>query len=229
MNFELEHALLRGRYMRAAAQIELHGIPIDMAALRELKENWSDIQDELIRRIDLDYGVYDGRTFKVERFSKYLQNRDLAWPYLPSGALDLKEDTFRQMSKMHPDILPLHELRYAMSQLRLSDLAVGSDGRNRTMLSAFRARTGRNQPSNSKFIFGPAVWLRGLIRPHEGRALAIHRLVTAGIWNRSGALEGREDDGGIHLRRSVPGLREASSRRSCRCHEKEPQFDSGTI
>jgi DNA polymerase I-like protein with 3'-5' exonuclease and polymerase domains len=39
-------------------------------------------------------------------------------------------------------------------------------------LSPFRARTGRNQPSNSRFIFGPAVWLRGLIRPDAGRALA---------------------------------------------------------
>jgi DNA polymerase I-like protein with 3'-5' exonuclease and polymerase domains len=39
-------------------------------------------------------------------------------------------------------------------------------------LSPFRARTGRNQPSNSRFIFGPAVWLRGLIKPAEGRALA---------------------------------------------------------
>jgi DNA polymerase I-like protein with 3'-5' exonuclease and polymerase domains len=53
---------------------------------------------------------------------------------------------------------------------RMADLAVGQDGRNRTMLSAFRARTGRNQPSNTKFIFGPSVWLRGLIKPPLGYA-----------------------------------------------------------
>ena len=40
------------------------------------------------------------------------------------------------------------------------------------MLSAFRARTGRNQPSNTKFIFGPSVWLRGLIKPPPGHAIA---------------------------------------------------------
>jgi DNA polymerase I-like protein with 3'-5' exonuclease and polymerase domains len=40
------------------------------------------------------------------------------------------------------------------------------------MLSAFRARTGRNQPSNTHFIFGPAVWLRSLIRPKPGFGLA---------------------------------------------------------
>src|SRR5438552_8491010 len=56
--------------------------------------------------------------------------------------------------------------------MRLSDLAVGHDGRNRTLLSAFRARTGRNQPSNTRFIFGPSVWLRGLIKPPPGYGLA---------------------------------------------------------
>src|SRR5262249_54748743 len=33
-------------------------------------------------------------------------------------------------------------------------------------------RTGRNQPSNSRFIFGPSCWLRSLIRPAMGRAVA---------------------------------------------------------
>src|SRR5262249_29350909 len=55
---------------------------------------------------------------------------------------------------------------------RLNDLAVGKDGRNRVLLSAFRSRTGRNQPSNAKFIFGPSVWLRGLIKPAPGLGIA---------------------------------------------------------
>jgi DNA polymerase I len=38
-------------------------------------------------------------------------------------------------------------------------------------LSAFRSRTSRNQPSSSKFIFGPSVWIRGLITPPPGHAL----------------------------------------------------------
>jgi DNA polymerase-1 len=40
------------------------------------------------------------------------------------------------------------------------------------LLSPFRARTGRNQPSSTKFIFGPSVWLRGLIKPPEGHGTA---------------------------------------------------------
>ena len=40
------------------------------------------------------------------------------------------------------------------------------------MLSPFMSRTGRNQPSNSRFIFGPSAWLRGLIKPNKDRAIA---------------------------------------------------------
>ena len=56
--------------------------------------------------------------------------------------------------------------------MRLNDLAVGHDARNRTILSAFRAKTSRNQPSNTQFIFGPSTWLRGLIKPPPGHAVA---------------------------------------------------------
>ena len=96
----------------------------------------------------------------------------IPWPLLESGQLDLKDETFRQMAKAYPVVSPYRELRHSLSELRLNDLAVGRDGRNRTILSAFRSRTGRNQPSNTKFIFGPSVWLRGLIKPPPGHGVA---------------------------------------------------------
>ena len=40
------------------------------------------------------------------------------------------------------------------------------------MLSPYRSTTGRNQPSTTKFIFGPAVWTRGLIKPPPGYGIA---------------------------------------------------------
>jgi DNA polymerase I len=76
------------------------------------------------------------------------------------------------MAKTHLAVAPLRELRSSLADLRLNDLAVGRDGRNRTILSAFRSRTGRNQPSNSKFIFGPSTWLRSLIMPPPGYGAA---------------------------------------------------------
>jgi hypothetical protein len=168
----LGHALLRGRYMAAAARMERAGVPIDREALKLLRRHWPDVQDQLIAEIDRDYGVYDGRTFKADRFAAWLAKNNIPWPSLDSGRLDLCDDTFRDMARACSAVAPLRELRAALSQMRLSDLAVGGDGRNRTLLSAFRARTGRNQPSNTRFIFGPAVWLRGLIKPPPGHGLA---------------------------------------------------------
>ena len=118
------------------------------------------------------HGVYDGRSFRADRWARLLVRNDIPWPTLESGQLDLSDDTFREMAKVHPLVSPYRELRSSLSDLRLNDLAVGRDDRNRTILSAFRARTGRNQPSNSKFIFGPSVWLRGLIKPPPGHGVA---------------------------------------------------------
>ncbi|HYO70289.1 MAG TPA: DNA polymerase [Archangium sp.] len=171
-SLDLPRALHRGRYMVAAAHIEHQGIPIDVSALALLREHWTSIQDDLIAEVDKAYGIYDGRSFRQERFERYLTAHGIPWPRTDGGQLALDDDTFRQMARSQPALAPLRELRYALSQMRLADLAVGSDGRNRVLLSAFSSRTGRNQPSNSKFIFGPAVWLRGLIRPQPGRAIA---------------------------------------------------------
>ena len=169
---DLPRALLRGRYMVAAARMERDGIPIDTNTLDLLRRYWSDIQDQLIADVDRDYGVYEGRTFKADRFAEWLTRNNIPWPRLDSGRLDLSDDTFREMARAFPIIAQLRELRVALSQMRLSDLAVGKDGRNRTMLSAFRSRTGRNQPSNTKSVFGTSVWLRGLIQPPPGFGVA---------------------------------------------------------
>ena len=140
--------------------------------LERFRAHWTDIQDELIRRIDADYNVFEGRTFKAARFAEWLTRTNIPWPRLESGELELSDEAFREVARSHPAVSPLRELRSALSELRLNDLAVGKDGRNRCLLSAFQARTGRNQPSNSKYIFGPSVWLRGLIKPAPGYGVA---------------------------------------------------------
>ena len=171
-HIDLPRALLRGRYMAAAASMEHNGVPIDDPMLSRLRERWTSIQDQLIAEIDADYGVFEGRTFKANRFAAWLARTGIPWPRLESGKLDLSDEAFRQAARIYPVVAPLRELRGSLSEMRLSDLAVGHDGRNRTLLSAFRSRTGRNQPSNTHFIFGPSVWLRGLVKPPVGGGLA---------------------------------------------------------
>lgn len=168
----LPRALLRGRFMKAAAIVEWNGTPIDVLTLELLRRYWTDIQDDLIGAIDKDYGVFEGRSFRLERWEQWLVAHGIPWPRLASGRLDLSDDTFREMARAYPAVAPMRELRSALSEMRLADLAVGCDGRNRTILSAFRSRTGRCQPSNTKYIFGPSVWLRGLIKATPGFGVA---------------------------------------------------------
>lgn len=158
--------------MAAVSAMETTGTPIDAPMLRILRASWDEIQDSLISAIDRAYGVFEGRTFKAEKFEAWLIHHAIPWPRLESGRLDLSDESFRQQARAHPAIAPLRELRSALSELRLNDLAVGADSRNRCLLSPFKAKTGRNQPSNSKFIFGPSVWLRGLIKPPPGHGVA---------------------------------------------------------
>lgn len=171
-DIDLPRALLRGRYMAAVARMEWRGVPVDTDALASFRQNWQVVQERLIERIDKDYGIYDGRTFKADRWAAWLTANDIPWPRLPSGELALDDDTFREMARTYPAVAPVRELRTTLAQLRLNELSVGSDGRNRCMLSAFGSRTGRNQPSNSRFIFGPSAWLRSLIRPAPGMGVA---------------------------------------------------------
>jgi DNA polymerase-1 len=158
--------------MAAVSAMEHNGTPIDLETLGRLREVWTGIQDELIAAVDVSYGVYEGRTFKADRFDAWLIAQGIPWPMLETGRLNLSDGAFRQMAKAYPIVAPLRELRSALAELRLNDLAVGHDGRNRCLLSPFGARTSRNTPSNTKFIFGPSVWLRGLVKPPPGYGLA---------------------------------------------------------
>ena len=169
---DLPPALLRGQYMAAVAHMERTGIPVDTEFLARLLDRWDSIKDQIIEEVDEQYGVFEGGVFKRARFEIWLIANEIPWPRLGSGALDLSDDTFRQIAKLEPRIAPLRELRSTLATMRRINLSIGSDGRNRCLLSPFGSRTGRNQPSTSKFLFGASVWLRSLIRPERGLGLA---------------------------------------------------------
>ena len=69
------------------------------------------------------------------------------------------------MSRTYPVLSELHQVRETLSQLRTFDLKVGSDGRARCMLSPFKSKTGRSQPSSSRFLFALSPWARHLLKP----------------------------------------------------------------
>ncbi|MBY0457767.1 MAG: hypothetical protein K2V38_10550, partial [Gemmataceae bacterium] len=57
-HLDLPRALLRGRYMAAAARMEFRGVPVDAEALAALRANWDRIKGRLVRAVDKDYQVF---------------------------------------------------------------------------------------------------------------------------------------------------------------------------
>jgi hypothetical protein len=174
----LPQAMLRAKFQWAMVQQERRGVPLDGSLLTRIRQHWQGMRVDLVAKLDRPFGCYeieDGVAhWRDQKFMDYLRRHRMSWPTLPSGDLDTKDQTFREMAGKYPHIEPLRELRYSLSKLKLNDLAVGGDSRGRTPLWAYGTKTGRCAPSNSKYIFGPAKWLRFLITPPPGRVV-VHR------------------------------------------------------
>jgi hypothetical protein len=177
--FDLGVALYHGEFAAASAGMEHRGVPINMELFAQLADSntWRAVRDAMVPAIDARYGVYVRNaagdwSFSMERFAAYLARERIVWPLLDSGKLNMKRKTFEEMSKGWPQLDELRQLRHARDKMRKVKLAVGRDGRNRTVLWPFKAKTSRTQPKASQWIFSPAVWLRSLIKPEPGMAVA---------------------------------------------------------
>jgi DNA polymerase family A len=177
--FNLDAALHWGEFAAVSAQMEHRGPPIDMEIYPRLcdKRAWAYVRDAVVPVVDAQYGVYVKDAagewhFSNERFETLCARLDIDWPRHPSGKLDLRTKTFESLAKAYPQLEDLRQLRYMRNKMRKIKLAVGSDGCNRTVLWPFQAKTSRTQPKAAEWVFSPAVWVRSLVKPGPGRAVA---------------------------------------------------------
>jgi DNA polymerase-1 len=177
---DLGIALYHGEFAAASALMEHRGVPIDMEIFSQLADQkiWRNVRDAMVPIIDAQYGVYvrdagGDWSFNMKLFMAYLARAGIqGWPLLESGKLDMRRKTFENMTRGWPQLEELRQLRHTRDKMRKVKLAVGADGRNRTVLWPFKAKTSRTQPKASQWIFSPAVWLRSLIKPARGMAVA---------------------------------------------------------
>jgi DNA polymerase I len=176
---DLGVALYHGEFAAVSALMEHHGVPIDMEIFTQLadKDTWSAMRDAMVPAIDAKYGVFVRNAagewaFNNERFAAYLKREGIDWPLLGTGKFDLKTKTFETVTKACPQLEELRQLRHVRDKMRKMKLACGADRRTRTVLWPFKSKTSRTQPKASEWIFSPAVWLRSLIKPETGMAVA---------------------------------------------------------
>ena len=127
---------------------------------------WLEARKEYPDVIDVE-----GR-FSSKAWLEWCRRSNIPWPKLPSGAPALDADTFKKMADRFPAVRTMADARKLRSQGRKFDFPLGEDGRLRCMLSPFSSDTGRNQPSNSRYIFGASAWLRSVIAAPPGKVLA---------------------------------------------------------
>ena len=170
----LNPLLWRGEYVKTVAQMEWTGVPIDVSLYERMADRWPQLQAGAIDKINETIPVYENREFRQALFEQWLKSEGLLndWPQTPAGLLATDDDTFRDRAELFPVVEPLRLARQMTDKLETLQLTIGADGRNRCLLSPFATKTGRNAPSTTKYIFNTCSFLRNLIQPSPGRALA---------------------------------------------------------
>ena len=235
---DLDIALHWGEFVAVSAAMEHRGVPINMEIARQLqdKDAWAYVRDAIVPRINPQYGVYvqdaaGNWSFSTALFEAYCVRAGISWPrHEGSNKLDLRSKTFDSMAKAYPETEPLRQLRHARNKMRRVKLAIGADGRNRTVLWPFVSKTGRSQPKASEWIFSPAVWLRSLIKPGPGRAIAYIDWSANGIPDCGGAVRLPADARSVCQRQPVHRICQAVRRSSARRRPRNPirTFTSAT-
>jgi DNA polymerase I len=169
---DLVQARLRGRYTVAAARMESEGIPIDVPVYNQIAGAWEDLRSRLVGGVHAEFGVYPRGRLDRALWAAWLRERQIPWPDGGDGDPCIRVETFSEMAGAYPGIRPVKELEATLAQFRPFALLLGPDGRCRCPLRPFAAKTSRNQPPTSQFLFGRATWVRSLIRPPRGSALA---------------------------------------------------------
>src|SRR5215475_8777014 len=122
--------------------MEHNGPPIDMEIFPQLQDKraWAYVRDALVPKIDAQYGVYvQGADSEwhvnLEKLDQCFARLGVIWPRKENCKLDLRKKTWDSMCKSYPVLEPLRQLKHARDKMRKIKLAVGADGRNRTVLS----------------------------------------------------------------------------------------------
>ena len=137
--------MFRAEFVGATARQEHRGVPLDLPLLNRIRHNWDGIRP--ISSPNWTVRSASTRSWTASRIgggnaSSTTCAESMTWLTYPRRLARRARPDFREMEGKYPHIGPLRELRYSLSKLRLNDLQVGNDGRNRTLLGPTARRPG---------------------------------------------------------------------------------------
>jgi hypothetical protein len=173
----LPHALIRGDYVKASAEIEYRGLPINTAAYRQIMACREPLRRAVAQQANQEIGpLFEGASLRRPQVAAFIQGLGAArtWPRTPTGLYEMDvEETLKAMGHIYPAVETLGQTIKTLNDLKNVSFAIGVDGRNRYMGGLFGTITSRNQPLKPKqvLLLRSRSW-RNLIQPGPGRALA---------------------------------------------------------
>jgi DNA polymerase-1 len=188
----LNQALIRGFYMSAAAWVRRVGIPIDLPLYRRFSMNAGALRSAFIDKHADRFDVHERGSFNFVKFEAFLAREGFLaeWPRTPKGLLATSGKTLERLGGTRPVVGELLSFLATVDLLegigssfnqageieedesKSGGLLINANHRNHAAVFPFGAKTSRNAPRGRAFLFTNPHWMRFLIRPEKGRAIA---------------------------------------------------------
>jgi DNA polymerase family A len=172
---DLLRAPIRGAFMMEIERMRWAGIPIDVPIYRLAEQRApatvARMREELNRKLGAD--VYYQDIFKRKTMFQVMRRNGIPIPVDPkTGKESCATKLIKSMIDTYPLLKRYYEDKRMIDALKNLKLEIGADGRNRFWLNPFGTKTGRNNPSTNRALFGLPHTMRSFMRPGPGMALA---------------------------------------------------------
>jgi hypothetical protein len=174
-HIDLLRAPIRGAFMMEIERIRWKGIPIDTSAYRPAKQHAPAIVSKMRLELNRKLGaeVYFHDVFKREAMFRVMQRNQIPIPIDPkTGKASCATRLVKSMIETYPLLKDYYEDKRMIDAVKNLKLEIGSDDRNRFWLNPFGTKTGRNNPSTNRALFGLPHTMRSFMKPLPGMALA---------------------------------------------------------
>jgi DNA polymerase I-like protein with 3'-5' exonuclease and polymerase domains len=172
---DLLRAPIRGAFMMEIERIRWRGIPIDVPTYRLAERRTPAVVPQMRAELNCKLGaeVYFQDVFKRKMMFQVMQRNGIPIPIDPkTGKHSCATKLIKSMTETYPLLKDYYEDKRMIDALKNLKLEIGSDDRNRFWFNPFGTKTGRNNPSTNRALFGLPHTMRSFMKPERGRAIA---------------------------------------------------------
>src|SRR5258708_2647244 len=172
---DLLRAPIRGAFMMEIERMRWGGLPVDMPTYRLTEQRAPLVVPKMREELNHKLGaeVYFHNVFKRKTMLGVMRRNNIPIPIDPKTRKEsCATRLIKSMIDTHPLLKEYYEDKRMIDALKNLKLEIGSDGRNRCWLNPFGQKTGRNNPSTNRSLWGLPHTMRSFLKPGSGMAIA---------------------------------------------------------